>query len=157
MVSNCPANRYSLSQRDSFAAMFRKPVVILTALFLSQCNSQSSEQYLYSRGEVPTSFALNQSYPNRSEADVCRPIRLRIDRDSPRFSSELVVAGTLDATFASADARVMTSRMHSRLSKLVSLYSSLTRSRLGVLKVWTPYTDREVTDPLSLHYEGKQG
>lgn len=136
--------------------MAQSPVVVLLVFYIAKCSSQNDEQYLYSKGEVPTYFRLNQSYPNRREADVCRPIRLRIDRDSALFRTELVVADTLHATFASADARVMTSRMSSRLGALASLYARLTRSRLNVLKVWTPYPDPGVTDLLSLHYEGEK-
>lgn len=130
---------------------------VVMTLIIEQCSSQSSsERYLYSRGEIPTNFILNQSYPDRSEADICRPIRLRIDRVSARFRSELVTADTrLDATFATADARVMTSRMYSRLAALASLHGRLSQTKLNVLKVWTTTADREVADPLSLHYEGE--
>lgn len=133
--------------------------VVLVILIIEQCSSQSSsssEQYVYSRGEVPVNFRLYQSYPNRSEADTCRPIRLRIERGSARFRSELVTADAqLDATFAAEDARVMMSRMYSRLAALASLHGQLSRTKVVVLKVWTTTTDGEVTDPFSLHYEGK--
>lgn len=108
----------------------------------------------YSRGPIPRFFQLNQSYPNRSEAEECRPIRLRIERNSRRYRRELLVNTNPNIIYANSDARVMTSRMQTRLNELAGLYYSEFSVRITVLKAWAPEEDTDVDDPHSLHYEG---
>lgn len=115
----------------------------------------SSEDFQYSRGPVPDQFRLLDRYPDRSEESQCRPIRLRIERDSRRYRRDLVFNANPDIMFADSDSRLMTSRLQSRLNALSELYRREYGLSFRVLKAWTEEADPEVTDPLSLHYEGE--
>lgn len=105
----------------------------------------------YSEQPIPYPFRLHDRYPNREETDVCRPIFDHIQRNSARFTNELVLSTNPHIAFASVDARRMTSRMQTRLDRLSQLYIG----DFTVLKAWTQYPDREVKDSASLHYEGE--
>ena len=115
-----------------------------------------SSVFQYTRGPVPEEFRLGQHYPSRSEMEECRPIRLRIGRDSRLFRTSLVVNSNPDIHFASSDAKRMTSRLQSRLNSLASLFYSRYQLRLTVHLAWVEYSpDDGVGDPQSLHYEGE--
>ena len=107
-------------------------------------------QFDYSQQPIPDPFQLGDRYPDREEVEVCRPIVDHIDRNSARFTSDLVLNSDLNAVFSNNDARRMTSRMQSRLDQLRMLYTG----GFTVLKAWTQYPDPEVGDTASLHYEG---
>ncbi len=98
---------------------------------------------------VPNPFTLSSRYPDRNEEDVCRAIRDYIDQNTPRFTSELVTNGNSQIRFASG-ARVMSSRMQTRLNRLASLYGTF-----RVQKAWSQFPDQDIQDDRSLHYEGK--
>ena len=99
---------------------------------------------------IPDPFKLGNSYPDRKEADVCRPIFYHIERDSARFKNELVKNVNPNILFSTNDAHLMSSRMQMRLDRLRQLYTG----DFTVLKAWTQYPDSEVQDSGSLHYEG---
>ena len=133
------------------------PIIIslLVAISCSAVNAQDDDfDFDYSRGAVPEVFAFNQSYPNRSEVDECRPIRLHIERGSRRFLSDLVTNVNPGLHFAHADARIMTSRLQVRLNALALLYYQEFGLTVTIMKSWTESGDEEVDDPLSLHFEG---
>ena len=129
---------------------------LLPALLLGwlHVTAASSEDFQYSLGPVPDQFRLLDRYPDRSEESQCRPIRLRIERDSRRYRRDLVFNANPDIMFVDSDARLMTSRLQSRLNALSDLYRREYGLGLRVVKAWTEEADAEVTDPLSLHYEG---
>jgi len=110
--------------------------------------------YLYTRERVPSVFLIGQSYPDRGETELCRPIRLRITKNSRLYITELVTNANRDILFASANARRMTSRMQSKLNLLAVRFRAKYHSKLIVLQSWTEYSPND-TDPNSLHYEGK--
>ena len=111
--------------------------------------------------QVPT-FRVGIFYPGRSNAraadaeiQTCRAITDRIDRNSARYNNELVTNTANDINFANNDARVMSSRMQSRLGDLARRYSNSFGRRMTVLKAWTPFPDADLSgDDQSLHYEG---
>ena len=117
--------------------------------------TDDDDAFRRTRGTVPDEFTLNQRYPDRGEVDVCRPIRLRIARNSRRFHEDLVVNTNTDIDFTNGDAQRMTSRMQTRLNSLASLFYDNFGVRITVIKAWTEYGDVEVQDPHSLHYEGR--
>ena len=117
--------------------------------------AQSGTTYQYTRGPVPAEFHMNDSYPARNETDECRPIRLRIQRNSRLFRSLVVNTNTARINFIHSDARIMTSRLQTRLNALAELYYQQFRLRITVTKSWTEYGDGDVDDPQSLHYEGQ--
>ena len=130
----------------------RSVVLIVTVLAVlwvpaTARHRQTTSNFDYSGQPIPNPFRLGDSYPDREEMDVCRPIFDHIDRNSVRFRNELV----LDNSSMTFDERWMTSRMYSRLNRLRQLYTG----GFTVLKAWTQYPDSEVHDPTSLHYEGE--
>ena len=135
-------------------------VGIIVAVLVCVCWSSAwatddSDAFRRSRGAVPDEFTLTQSYPDRGEVDVCRPIRLRITRSSRKFHEDLVVNTNPGIYFINGDAQRMTSRMQTRLNSLASLFYDNFGVRITVIKAWTEYGDADVQDPHSLHYEGR--
>ena len=137
-------------------------VLIITIISLSVTPSavdatQTDESiFQYSRGEVPDNFQVGMHYPSRNETDVCRPIRLRIERNSRLFRNNLVVNTNPAISFATSDAKRMTSRLQSRLNTLATMFNTTYRLRFTVLLAWVEYsTDDGVNDSQSLHYEGE--
>ena len=104
----------------------------------------------FSQQPIPDPFELGDRYPDREENDVCRAIVTHIDRNSARFTNELVLNTHPDIDFFDSDARQMSSRMQTRLDRLKELYNK----PFTVLKAWTQYPDEEVENITSLHYEG---
>ena len=109
----------------------------------------------FSTAEVPDPFRVGDIYPPRPEVEVCRPIRDYIDRNSIRFTNELVTNTNRDITFSTSDSRIMSSRMQSRLNSLATLYRQQTGRRMTVLRAWRQFPDPQITDNMSLHYEGE--
>ena len=134
--------------------------LIIIALHLPTIADSTTDNsvFQYTRGPVPDNFQVGQHYPARSEMEECRPIRLRIGRDSRLFRTSLVVNSNPGIHFASSDAKRMTSRLQSRLNSLASLFYSRYQLRLTVHLAWVEYSpDDGVDDPQSLHYEGECG
>ena len=126
--------------------------VLLPVLFQAS-KVYSNGSFLYTRGPVPAVFKLGEHYPDRNETDQCRPIRLRIRRNSRLYISDLVTNTNPDIIFQNADARVMTSRLQTRLNKLAKRFRRKTGTKITVLKAWSEYSAND-SDPDSLHYEG---
>ena len=118
-------------------------------------DDDDDDSYQYSRGPVPQQFRFNMSYPARTEMEECRPIRLRIQRNTRLFRTRLIVNTNGDIIFNNSDARIMTSRLQTRLNALAQLYYQQYGRRFTVMKSWAEYGDDDIDDPQSLHYEGQ--
>ena len=129
----------ALSTATTLALLLQTPAVVL-----------AQSQFDYSQQPIPIPFLLGDSYPDRPETDVCRPIFDHIRRDSARFTNELVFNTNQRVTFATSDSRRMTSRMQTRLDRLREIYNG----GFTVLRAWSEFPDSEVADSQSLHYEG---
>ena len=113
--------------------------------------------------QIPT-FTVGTFFPTRpslsafqTEEAVCRVITDQIRRNSARFNSELVTNNNGGINFAIEDARIMSSRMQSRLDNLANRYFSATNRRMTIQKAWTPFPDPQLNGvPGSLHYEGNK-
>ena len=118
---------------------------------------------LFSCRRIPT-FRVGTFFPPRqsmsafqTEEAQCRVITDHITRNSTRFNSELITNNNSGINFATADARIMSSRMQSRLDNLSSRYFSSTNRRMTIQKAWTPFPDPQLNGvPGSLHYEGNK-
>ena len=132
----------------------RTIIVLTVAAALCTVQSQSDSNFIFSRGPVPDPFTLHQHYPDRAETVECRPIRLRIERGSHRFITDLVTNEHSSVQFADADARVMSSRLHGHLNELAEAFHEENGVWFTVTKAWTELGDEDVTDPNSLHFEG---
>ena len=108
----------------------------------------------FTTAQVPDPFTVGDYYPPRLEVDVCRPIRDYIDRNSARFTNELVTNTNSRITFSTSDSRIMTSRMQSRLNTLADSYFAATSTRMTVRRAWTQFPNSQLNN-MSLHYEGK--
>jgi hypothetical protein len=128
----------------------------LSAVLVRGTDDDDDDIFQYTNGPVPDVFQMHQSYPDRSEIEECRPIRLRIERNSRRYHSDLLVNTNPDIDFADSDSRVMTSRMQSNLDALASLFYREFSLRITVLKTWTEYGDPDIDDDQSLHFEGRR-
>ena len=129
-------------------------VCSMTVLQLSSCQQ-------FTQRRIPSTFRVGTYFPTRSglnalqtEEAVCRPIVDQIDRNSARFRTELVTNTNRKISFATADSRIMSSRMQSRLDRLADLYTS---GRMTIRKAWSQYPDSELRGiHTSLHFEGKE-
>jgi hypothetical protein len=130
-------------------------IILATLAFAATCGSAQNEDFVLSNGPVPDPFQLHQHYPDRPETVECRPIQLRIARGSRRFMTELVTNDHADVSFASADARIMSLRMHRHLNELAEAFHAQEGVWISVLKAWADEDDPDITDPNSLHYEGE--
>ena len=108
----------------------------------------------FTTAQVPNPFRVGDFYPPRSEVEVCRPIRDYIDRNSARFNNELVTNSNPDIIFNTANSRIMSSRMQSRLNNLASAYRRETGRQMTVLRAWLPFPSG-LNNNVSLHYEGE--
>lgn len=116
-----------------------------------------AQDFNFNRGQVPSNFRAGQNYPDRTEETECRPIRVRIRRDSLRFTRDLVINNNPDLSFNGDDARRMTSRMQLLLDTLARRYRSKYRRNLEVLVAWADYSQPPAgLSDVSLHYEGEQ-
>ena len=131
-------------------------LVTFVALLLGAIRlADATSGFQYSKGPVPDEFRLRDRYPDRNEVTECRPIRLRIERDSRRYRRDLVVNANPDITFDGADARVMTSRLQTQLNALAELCRRQYGLRFRVSKAWAEASDPDVDDAHSLHFEGE--
>ena len=116
-----------------------------------------SQDFNFNRGQVPNRFRAGQNYPDRSEETECRPIRVRIRRDSLRFTRDLVINNNPDLDFSGADARRMTSRMQLLLDTLADRYRREYNAKLTVVIAWADYSQPPAgLSDVSLHYEGEE-
>lgn len=129
--------------------------VLFCAFGCTHVQAQGDSTFQYTRGPVPVVFQMNESYPARNETDECRPIRLRIQRNSRLFRTLVVNTNSARINFTHPDTRIMTSRLQTRLNALAELYYQQYRVKITVTKSWTEYGDGDVDDPQSLHYEGQ--
>ena len=146
-----------ITLRVSVAASSTIMLKLLVALFFLNClisfvEPQSDDDFIFSKGPVPNRFIRGQRYPDRDEEVECQPIRLRVARGSKTFQQLITYAGS-KILFKTQNSRIMSSRLHAKLTELSNLYFQQFRVKLYVLKAWTEYNDYEVTER-SLHYEG---
>ena len=106
----------------------------------------------FNKGTCPSTFTVGMSYPNLPETTVCRQLQTYISRDSDRFRIEMVTNVDTTINFANSDARIMCSRMQSKLGQLRKAFTG----SFTVLKAWAEYPDPNITEPGSLHYDGKR-
>ena len=137
------------------AAMEWRVTLLLAAVFCGALFQASSAARTFRTDSIPN-FNQGDRYPDRDEDDQCTPIKLRLPRDSQRFTASLVRNTNPLLNFVNEDARFMTSRLKARLDILAAWYNKAygSRTRLTVILAYaepTSVTDR--TD--SLHYEGK--
>ena len=130
-------------------------LLVATTLLIALQGLPTQGQQDFTTAQIPNPFGVGDFYPPRPEVEVCRPIRDYIDRNSARFTNELVTNTNADIVFSTSDSRIMSSRMQSRLNSLASLYRQQTGRRMTVLRAWTQFYNRQVNDNTSLHYEGK--
>jgi len=110
-------------------------------------------QLSFQQEPIPNFVRVGTRYPDRNEDEQCRPIKLRLIRNSLRFTATLVRNTNNEIIYANEDARFMTSRLKFRLDLLAEWYFNRYRARLTVLLSYaesTTVTDRSN----SLHYEG---
>lgn len=128
--------------------------VLLPILLQASLAQHSGDRsFMYASGPVPLVFRLGDRYPDRNESEQCRPIRLRITRNSKLYISKLVTNTNQDIIFKNADARVMTSRLQTRLNVLANRFLGHSSKKIKVLKAWSEYSAND-SIPDSLHYEG---
>ena len=146
-----------MSSLSCMAMSSVKGHLCLLTLLLTLLTSSDAQQDFRSTAPIPNPFHRGNMYPPRSEIQVCRPIQDYISRGSQRFDTQLVTNSNPDITFATADSRIMSSRLQSRLNRLASNFYSGSNSYppMRVLKAWTPFPDPDLAgDDGSLHYEG---
>ena len=131
--------------------------VLCSAGLLLLLSLAVAQDFNFNRGQVPQNFQVGQNYPNRAEETECRPIRVRIRRDSLRFTRDLVINNNPDLDFDAEDARRMTSRMQLLLDTLAARYKRIYRRNLRVLVAWADYLQSPTgLSNASLHYEGER-
>ena len=124
-----------------------RPRTILPLLALLIC-------CLARQGFASTWLNYGQRYPDLSEEEASRAIRVRITRKSARFSSALIRSSNSYASFECSDCRYMTLRTSSKLDALVRDAFKIwnKKKRVRVLLAWS---EADVPgQPRSLHYEG---
>lgn len=128
-------------------------IVLFCEIILA--HSQTS----YHQEPVPDPFTQGTRYPDRDEDDECRPIKLRVRRNSVRFHATIIQNSNSQIRYETNDARLMTSRMKSRIDILASWYYSTYGTQLRVLMSYIDGNDPGAGDSSvrnkSLHYEGK--
>ena len=138
------AATYQLSSHhrtiSSLTALFFILIITLHPSRIAAQSTTDNSVFQYTRGPVPDDFDVGEHYPARSEVEECRPIRLRIGRDSRLFRTNLVVNSNPNINFASSDAKRMTSRLQLRLNSLASLFYSRYRLQLTVHLAWVEYS-----------------
>lgn len=128
-------------------------LVVVFALISLSCSQTSG--FSYSRGPIPAVFQVGSRYPDRNETEECRPIRLRVVRNSRLYRTRLVTNTNPQIIFQSADSRVMTARIQARLNALAASYYRQYGTKITVLRSWSEYSANDsIGDPNSLHYEG---
>ena len=127
-----------------------------SAVLLVVLSLAVAQDFNFNRGQVPRQFRAGQNYPDRTEETECRPIRVRIRRDSLRFTRDLVINNNPDLEFTGEDTRRMTSRLQLLLDTLAARYRRRYNRKLTVLVAWADYSQPPAgLSNLSLHYEGE--
>ena len=147
----------------SVVGSWRRLLIVVSVFTASLLGTQATgddqdgdDVYQYSPGPVPENFSIGMRYPDGNETQECRPIRLRIERDSRLYRDNLVLNTNTGINFANSDARRMSSRLQTRLNDLATRYYSEFSVSFTVLKAWAEYPDTDLDDDAtSLHYEGK--
>jgi hypothetical protein len=133
-------------------------LAILLLALISLCSLQppsNDASFVRSRGPVPSVFHLGSRYPDRNETSECRPIRLRVVRNSRLHRTQLVTNTNPQISFHTADARIMSSRLQARLNALAASYYRHYGAQITVLRSWSEFSANDsIGDPNSLHYEG---
>ena len=137
--------RFSMRSVEAF--------ILFSSLGILVALSSNRTDFTFLTDPPPWVFRLGQSYPNREETVQCRPVRLRITRNSRLYITDLVSNDNPNILFQSADARLMTTRMQSKLNSLADTFTSEYNTKLRVLQAWSEYSNND-SDPQSLHYEG---
>jgi len=126
--------------------------LLLVAAFCEAFFQISSSVQTFQQDPIPN-FRQGTRYPDLDEDDQCRPIKLRLSRNSQRFTATLVRNTNTIITYMNEDARFMTFRLKARLDLLAEWYFDTYRVRLTVILAYAePTTTTDRTD--SLHYEG---
>ena len=141
--------------------MWKVNLLLLYLLIILSCGALLSTQQddddleVFQQEPVPDPFELGDRYPDRDEVVEVRPIKLRLKRTSRRFSETIIRNINDDLSYANDDARLMTSRLKSRLDILGELYEDeYRRQKLQVVLTYAEEGNPDVIDPNSLHYEG---
>lgn len=138
--------------------MKRSSFLFFTLLVCEFLLAYSQTPPVYHQEPVPDPFTQGTRYPNRDEDDECRPIKLRVRRNSVRFNATIIRNSNTQIQYETDDARMMTSRMKSRLDILASWYYSTYGTRLVVELSYIDGNDPGASDSsvrsTSLHYEG---
>ena len=139
--------------------MWKTNLLQLHLLIILSCGVvitlQQDDLQVFQQEPVPDPFTLGDRYPDRDEEVEVRPIKLRLRRTSRRFSETIIRNTNNDLSYANDDARLMTSRLKSRLDRLGELYEDRYRGRrLRVLLTYAEENNPSVSDSTSLHYEG---
>lgn len=130
-------------------------LIILSCGALLSTQQDDDDLEVFQQEPVPDPFELGDRYPDRDEKVEVRPIKLRLQRTSRRFSETIINNDNNDLSYANDDARLMTSRLKSRLDILGGLYEDeYRRQKLEVVLTYAEEGNPDVTDPNSLHYEG---
>lgn len=143
--------------------MWKTNLLLLHLLIILSCGALLSTQQdddddleVFQQEPVPDPFELGDRYPDRDEEVEVRPIKLRLQRTSRRFSETIIRNTNNDLSYANDDARFMTSRLKSRLDTLGELYEDeYRRQKLEVILTYAEEGNPDVTNPNSLHYEGQ--
>ena len=142
--------------------MWKTNLLLLHLLIILSCGALLSKQQddddleVFQQEPVPDPFELGDRYPDRDEEVEVRPIKLRLQRTSRRFSETIIRNTNNDLSYANEDARFMTSRLKSRLDTLGELYEDeYRRQKLEVILTYAEEGNPDVTKPNSLHYEGQ--
>jgi len=132
-------------------------LIILSCGVLLSTQQNNGDLQVFQQEPVPDPFKLGDRYPDRDEVVEVRPIKLRLKRTSRRFSETIIRNTNNDLSYVNDDARLMTSRLKSRLDLLGELYEDeYRRQKLVVILTYAEEGNPAVTDPNSLHYEGMQ-
>lgn len=123
----------------------------LAVVLIALCELASAQ--VIQQDPIPSFATVGTRYPDLDEDEQCRPIKLRLIRNSARFTATLVRNTNDEITYDNEDARFMTSRLKFRLDLLAEWYFDSYNAKLKVLLAYaepTAVTDRSN----SLHYEG---
>jgi len=131
-------------------------IILSCGVLLSTQQSGSGDLHVFQQESVPNPFNLGDRYPDRDEVAEVRLIKLRLKRTSRRFSNTIIRNTNNDLSYVNDDARLMTSRLKSHLDRLGELYKRrYGGQKLVVILTYVEEGNSAVTNPNSLHYEGR--
>ena len=134
-------------------------MLFLHLALLGSLLTAKGQDFMISRGDIPSSFSVSDRYPDRSEDEECRPIQQRFSRTSLRYQRDLVSNFNFDIEFVDDDARRMTSRLQIAVDTLAASYRNQYSNKLKVLLAWADFEITSLFEELgntSLHYEGNK-